>query len=865
MVIGIYRRHLNGEALLLGNFDRLNSFLNTLWLQVQGWKLGNFGGWDETTFMGRNLYALPFTYPNPFNYFVALFPDSSFYLVAGLVTIALHILAGWCAYWFIHDVCRDRLAAFCGAAIYQFSALTVLRASQNDMNIAIWIDVPLMLLVLRRLSTHQTSVRFLALSAVLTHLLVFCFLQEVAYVILLAGFYALTLSWKRRSWLPLLTLTAAGVVGLTAAFPRIYGIAQEMKLLQRMPANWFDLHNFASIYTFQGFKTFDVWRWFHDGLFGRFSSEVFALKNGLNITEGMLLFSGMLTPFLIIGGLLRWNGRWGGLFRQATAEVRLFYALIAISMGVVASMSVYRVIWELFLRVDFFHTRFLIVALLPQSTLVALIISQMRRTNDPTNLLTEQVSGAASPRSIKNSQLHAKENSETFKPTTLLAGLFHISFQLLAKQHLHKLLGVALGISACAAVYSLSGRPDEAIPVLLTDSWKDFWHYPINGFAALSHANSGPFHKVGTPIAAMNAAILNRITLTAVIALLAVCLFNWSRSRRYVGPGLAFFLAGFLITDVWSYANLQCNGEHVSGPIPYYNHNSYWPKRDTFLPPKAEVAASIKAQLEADDYRVALLSNSELQFTGQHIGPTWGLRLVEGYSSGYPARLGMLPWPNWAVMLRILTFTGHQPTEMPWRMLGFTNVKRAILITPQLYCSGMASEANASVEFLVNPARVTPRFFIPEQVNSVTSAQAARDAFFPPNDPDPGPILDPVAITMVETGTPLPEFSQAGDVDAKFNGDKIVLRVTPNDKPRLVVLNELYHPDWHAYVGSKETTIFPANVVMRGVLIPPGATEVVLSFEPFGRPRNLMISFGVALLLVLAMIMRRRIIAWTRK
>ncbi len=122
LVLGIYRRHLTGKTLFLGNFDRLNSFLYTLWLQVQGWKLGNFGGWNETTFMGRNLYALPFNYPNPFNYLVSLFPDSSFYLVAGLVTIALHVLAGWCAYWFIHDICRDRFAACLHPALAAYSA-----------------------------------------------------------------------------------------------------------------------------------------------------------------------------------------------------------------------------------------------------------------------------------------------------------------------------------------------------------------------------------------------------------------------------------------------------------------------------------------------------------------------------------------------------------------------------------------------------------------------------------------------------------------------------------------------------------------------------------------------------------------------
>ena len=316
LVASVFRRHLSGEALFLGNFDRLNSFLNTLWLQVQGWKLGHLSGWDESMLMGRNLYALPFTYPNPFNYLVSLFPGTEFYWVAGLVTILLHTLAGWCAYWFIHEVCRDRWAAFCGAVIYQFSALAVLKISQNDMSFAVLIDIPLMLLAIRRLDQSRFARGFLALTAILCHLLIFCFLQKVAYALLLAGFYAITLSWGRRSWRPVLTLAAAGLIAIIAAFPRIYGIMQELKTLQRQISPDFDMQNFAALYHWQNFKAFDVWRWFNDGLFGRFFSEAFALHNNFNITEGMLLFSGMLTPFLILGGLLCWEGVLGRTFSQ---------------------------------------------------------------------------------------------------------------------------------------------------------------------------------------------------------------------------------------------------------------------------------------------------------------------------------------------------------------------------------------------------------------------------------------------------------------------------------------------------------------------------------------------------------------------
>jgi hypothetical protein len=814
LVASIYRRHLTGEALFLGNFDRLNSFLNTLWLQVHAWKLGRFGGWDDSMFMGRNLYALPFTYPNPFNYVVALFPDSSFYVVAGLVSILLQVLAGWCAYWFIHDICRDRWAAFCGAAMYQFSALAVLKTSQNDMSFAVLIDIPLLLLALRRLDPDRPSVGFLALCAVLTHLLVFCFLQKVAYALLLAVGYALTLSWARRSWLPVLTLAAAGGVALIAAFPRLYGIVREMRLLQRQISPDFDMRDFAALYHWQNFKAFDVWRWFNDGLFGRFFSEVSALHNDLNISEGMLMFSGMLTPFLVISGLFRWNGQWGGIFRNASAEIRLFYTVIALAIGTVASMTVYRVFWELFLRLDFTHTRFVIAALIPQCTLVALFIARLRHTNSTSSL-----------RVI--------------------------------------LVGLALGIGACASVYYLAGLPERAVPVALTDAWKDALHYPFGGFSALARSRAGRAKISGSPLAWMNAAILNRVILTALVAVLVAYLSSWRRSRGYIGAGVAFFLVGFLVADVWSYANLQNNGTHVGGLLPFRSSNSYWPAQGTFVPSQGVEKAELKARLEGDDYRLAFLSKTtDLPlFTAPHVAPTWGLRVVEGYSTGIPVRLAALPWPNWVLGLRTMTFGSRQVEDMPWGLMGFTNVKHAIWITAPLYRLGPAGKDVAPLEVVVNPDRVTPRVFVPEHVERVSSMKAARDRFFPSNDPNAGPALDPVKTSMVETLESLPELEQTSGTTATFAGDKITIRVAPTTKPRIVVLNELFHPEWHAYTGKRETSIFPANIVMRGVLVPADAAEVVLRFEPFGRPGHIIVSAGLALVLALfwSAIQRRRV------
>ena len=68
---------------------------------------------------------------------------------------------------------------------------------------------------------------------------------------------------------------------------------------------------------------------------------------------------------------------------------------------------------------------------------------------------------------------------------------------------------------------------------------------------------------------------------------------------------------------------------------------------------------------------------------------------------------------------------------------------------------------------------------------------------------------------------------------AAFGPDRVELRVEPADRPRLLVLNELYSPRWRAFASDAETRVVPVNVVMRGVLVPPGVADLELRYEPF--------------------------------
>jgi uncharacterized membrane protein YfhO len=97
-------------------------------------------------------------------------------------------------------------------------------------------------------------------------------------------------------------------------------------------------------------------------------------------------------------------------------------------------------------------------------------------------------------------------------------------------------------------------------------------------------------------------------------------------------------------------------------------------------------------------------------------------------------------------------------------------------------------------------------------------------------------------------------FRTDGSLDATFDGDLVTVRTDSSDADRFLVLNELYHPGWRAAVDGAPATIYPTNLVMRGILVPAGATTIELRYEPFiysAAGRTIM-AFGVLLLPLLA-------------
>ena len=100
---------------------------------------------------------------------------------------------------------------------------------------------------------------------------------------------------------------------------------------------------------------------------------------------------------------------------------------------------------------------------------------------------------------------------------------------------------------------------------------------------------------------------------------------------------------------------------------------------------------------------------------------------------------------------------------------------------------------------------------------------------------------------MVEGIESTSTFAVDGQVRAKYSADVMRFEFDPLQQARFLVINELFHPRWRAYVDGRPQLVLLANRVMQGVEIPPGARMAELRFEPFSNTRAavLLVALGV--------------------
>jgi hypothetical protein len=146
-------------------------------------------------------------------------------------------------------------------------------------------------------------------------------------------------------------------------------------------AGW-NLKDFDVLYEFQNIRPYQIYRWFDYAIFGHNPSESLGLGTFLNLTEGFLLHTSAVVPFLLLTGLARRLRQWTNVARESEDGAAFFFwALVACIVAVVWKPAAHA-LFLLFLRMDFTHARILIAALLPLSVLVALALHQLAPPNE---------------------------------------------------------------------------------------------------------------------------------------------------------------------------------------------------------------------------------------------------------------------------------------------------------------------------------------------------------------------------------------------------------------------------------------------------------------------------------------------------
>jgi hypothetical protein len=116
-------------------------------------------------------------------------------------------------------------------------------------------------------------------------------------------------------------------------------------------------------------------------------------------------------------------------------------------------------------------------------------------------------------------------------------------------------------------------------------------------------------------------------------------------------------------------------------------------------------------------------------------------------------------------------------------------------------------------------------------------------------------------VSIVEGDVEVDALDSSGPIQACYQGDRITLEVTPSPQARFVVLNELYHPRWQACADGREITVYPTNVFMRGVLLPPNTRRLEMRFVPFVHTAlgRFLLAGGIVQALLIGWFMRRGI------
>ena len=156
--------------------------------------------------------------------------------------------------------------------------------------------------------------------------------------------------------------------------------------------------------------------------------------------------------------------------------------------------------------------------------------------------------------------------------------------------------------------------------------------------------------------------------------------------------------------------------------------------------------------------------------------------------------------------------------------------------------------------YLYRVDAVAPRAFVPRQIQSVASQDAAVEYLHGGGD-----LTARVAVESASLPPGLPDDMDGSVRLASYRPQEVELEASLRT-PGLVVLTDTFYPGWEATVDDVPTPILRANHFARGVFAPAGEHRIVFRYRPWSYRAGMLISLGTAgiLLTVVAASARKR-------
>lgn len=108
---------------------------------------------------------------------------------------------------------------------------------------------------------------------------------------------------------------------------------------------------------------------------------------------------------------------------------------------------------------------------------------------------------------------------------------------------------------------------------------------------------------------------------------------------------------------------------------------------------------------------------------------------------------------------------------------------------------------------------------------------------------DPVPVFTPAGMTTLNSNSVVPGSYGVAKI-TKYAPERIeMVTYAPNNEPAFLASTERYSSSWKAFVNGEQSNVINTNLYFRGVLVPPGESNVIWIYNPIYWKPLLMLSY----------------------